>query len=153
LDDKWAVGLWTFSTLLDGDKDYKELVPIGPMSAQRTQLNQALAAIQAKRDGDTGLYDTVLAGYKAVQRGWSEGAFNSLVVMTDGQNDDKAGITLDQLISELKSVADPAKRISVILIGIGTEVNQSELEKITSAVGGGTFIATDPAKIGDIFLK
>jgi von Willebrand factor type A domain len=153
LDDKWAVGLWTFSTLLDGDKDYKELVPIAPMSAQRTQLNQTLAAIQAKRDGDTGLYDTVLAGYKAVQRSWSEGAFNSLVVMTDGQNDDKAGIALDQLISELKNTADPAKRVSVILIGIGTAVSEPELEKITNAVGGGTFIATDPAKIGEIFLK
>src|SRR5262249_52165013 len=115
VDDRWAVGLWTFSTLLDGPKDYKELVPIGPLSAQRPQLLQTLGAIQPKPDGNTGLYDTILAGYKTVRQGWSEGAFNSLVVMTDGQNDDSAGITIDQLIGELKSLADPAKRISVIL--------------------------------------
>lgn len=152
-DDKWAVGLWTFSTLLDGPNDYKELVPIGPLSAQRTQILQALATVQAKKNGDTGLYDTILAGYKAVQSGWDEGAVNSLVVMTDGQNDDKAGITLDQLITELKKAVDPAKPVVVILIGIGTTIGQAEMEQITKAVGGGTFVAPDPAKIGDIFLK
>jgi hypothetical protein len=152
-DDRWAVGLWTFSTLLDGDKDYKELVPIGPLSAQRAQLLQALAGVKPKQNGDTGLYDTILAGYKAVQQGWDDGAINSLVVMTDGQNDDKAGISIDQLIAELKKIADPAKPVSVILIGIGTAVGQPEMEKITNAIGGGTFIAPDPAKIGEIFLK
>jgi hypothetical protein len=152
-DDRWAVGLWTFSTLLDGAKDYRELAPIGPLSAQRTQLLQQLAQIKPKKDGDTGLYDTILAGYKAVQQNWDDGAVNSLVVMTDGENDDKAGLTLDQLLAELQKVVDPKRPISVILIGIGSSVGQPEMEKITNAVGGGTFIAPDPAKIGEIFLK
>jgi hypothetical protein len=152
-DDSWAVGLWIFSTLLDGDKDYKQLLPIGPLSAQRTQLLQSLAQITPKKTGDTGLYDTILAGYKVVQDGYDPGAINTLMVMTDGENDDKNGITLDQLIDQLKQLLDPKRPVNVILIGIGTAVAQPAMERITNSVGGGTFIAPDPAKIGEIFLK
>ena len=43
--------------------------------------------------------------------------------------------------------------VEVIALGIGDEVNEAELMKITSATGGGVFIATDPSKIGQIFLQ
>jgi Ca-activated chloride channel family protein len=152
-DDKWAVGLWTFSTLLDGPKDYKELVPIGPLSAQRPALLQSLAGIKPKQNGDTGLYDTIVAAYKAVQTGWDPGAVNSVMVMTDGQNDDPVGITIDQCVAQLKAAADPAKPIRVILIGIGTDASAPQMKQITDAIGGATFIAPDPAKIGEIFLQ
>jgi hypothetical protein len=152
-DESWAVGVWIFSTFLDGQKDYKQLVPIGPLTTQRTTLVQTLGTIKPKPTGDTGLYDTILAGYKAVQAGWDPGRINSLVVMTDGVNDDPTGITLDQLLAELQKTVDPAKPINVILIGIGTSVSQPDMEKITKATGGGTFLAPDPAKIGEIFIQ
>lgn len=153
LDDSWAVGLWIFSTLLDGNKDYKELVPIGPLSSQRAQLIAALPNIVPKPNGDTGLYDTIIAGYQALKDGWDPGKVNSLVIFTDGKNDDKAGITLEQLVAELQKAIDPAKPIQIIVVGIGPDVGQAELEQITKVTGGGVFVATDPAKIGDIFLK
>ncbi|GAA1503199.1 substrate-binding domain-containing protein [Dactylosporangium maewongense] len=153
-DDSWALGVWTFSTQLDGAKDYKQLVPIGPLVSQRNQCLQALQGIRPKQNGDTALYDTILAGYKAVQSGWDQGRINSLIVMTDGENDDPAGgLSLEQLIAELKATADPAKPIQVILIGIGDKVGEGAMRQITDAVGGGTFVAPDPAKIGDIFLQ
>jgi hypothetical protein len=154
-DDSWALGVWTFSTHLDGrGKDYKEMVPIGPLVSQRNQCLQALQTIKPKAIGDTGLYDTILAGYKAVQTGWDGGRVNSLIVMTDGQNDDPdGGLSLEQLIAELKKVADPAKPIQVMLIGIGEEIAEASMRQITDAIGGGTFVTPDPAKIGDIFLQ
>ncbi|MER7004472.1 VWA domain-containing protein [Dactylosporangium sp. NPDC000555] len=153
-DDSWALGVWVFSTLLDGNKDYKQLVPIGPLASQRTQCLQALSTIQPKRNGDTALYDTILAAYKAVQQGYESGRVNSIIVMTDGENDDPAGgLSLEQLIAELKKTADPAKPIQVILIGIGNKVGEAQMRQITDAIGGGTFVAPDPAKIGDIFLQ
>jgi hypothetical protein len=152
-DDSWAVGMWTFSTLLDGENDYKELVPIGPLASQRSEILAALSSIKPKPTGDTGLYDTILAGYKAMQTGWDPGRVNSLVIMTDGQNDDKKGVTLDQLIATLKGLVDPKRPIQVITIGIGTDVSRDELQKITSTTGGGVFVTADPSKIGDIFLQ
>ncbi|GAA0724214.1 VWA domain-containing protein [Dactylosporangium roseum] len=153
-DDSWALGVWTFSTQLDGAKDYRQLVPIGPLVSQRTQCLQALQSIQPKPNGDTALYDTILAGYKAVQSGWDGGRINSLIVMTDGENDDPAGgLSLEQLIAELRKTADPARPVQVILIGIGNKVGEAQMRQITDAIGGGTFVAPDPAKIGDIFLQ
>ncbi len=149
--DDWSVGLWTFSTKMDGNTPYRQLVGIGTLATQRPQLASALAGV-VPTNGDTGLYDTVLAAYKAVQANWDPAKINSVVLMTDGQNDNPGGLTLDQVIDELKKVADPAKRVQVIAIGIG-EASQTELEKITQVTGGGVFIAQDPSKIGQIFLQ
>ncbi|HEV7898274.1 MAG TPA: substrate-binding domain-containing protein [Planosporangium sp.] len=152
-DDTWAAGLWIFSTQLDGISDYRQLVPIGPLAEQRQQLLNALTEVKPKRDGGTGLYDTTLAAYKAVQAGWDPSRVNSVVIMADGRNDDREGLSLDQLVDELKKTADPARPVQVIAIGIGTDVSEAELKRITDTTGGGTFIAPDPAKIGDVFLK
>jgi Ca-activated chloride channel family protein len=153
-DDNWAVGLWVFSTNMDGTKPYRELVPIGALSSQRTRLQGALAQVVPKHNGDTGLYDTMLASYKAVQATWDPGKTNGLVIMTDGQNDNPGGLTIDQLTAQLQKVVDPKRPIQVILIGIGTGVSQTELNKITTAAGGGgVFVAPDPSKIAQIFLQ
>ena len=152
-DDSWAVGLWVFSTQLDGANDYRQLVPIGTLSDQRQNLVSQLAGIRPKKDGDTGLYDTTLAAYKAVQDGWDAGRVNSVVIMTDGKNEDTYGLSLDQLLDELKKTMDPARPIQVIALGIGNEVSESDLRRITDTTGGGTFVAPDPSRVGDIFLK
>ncbi|HCT77129.1 MAG TPA: VWA domain-containing protein, partial [Micromonosporaceae bacterium] len=152
-DDSWAVGLWIFSTELDGAKDYLQLAPIEPLSVQRPQLLAALGAVQPKPQGDTGLYDSLLAAYQAVQKDWDPGRVNSVVMMTDGDNDDANGIAHADLLAKLKEVADPKKPVQVVIIGIGPTVNPGPLEQITKVTGGGVFVAEDPAKIGEIFLK
>nr|WP_205861639.1 substrate-binding domain-containing protein [Planosporangium flavigriseum] len=152
-DDNWAAGLWIFSTQLAGDADFQQLVPVGPLADQRRQLLNALGGITPKRDGGTGLYDTTLAAYRAVKAGWDPSRVNSVVIMTDGKNDDEVGLSLNQLLEELKKAVDPARPIEIIAIGIGNDVSEVELRRITDTTGGGTFIAPDPGKIGDIFLK
>jgi hypothetical protein len=151
-DDSWSLGLWVFSTKLDGNVPWRELVPIGPLAGQRSQVLGALTGIQAT-SGDTGLYDTTLAAYKTVQTNWDPGKVNSVILMTDGQNDNPGGLTLDGLVAELQKIVDPKRPVQVIALGIGTEVSRPELTRITQATGGGVFIATDPAKIGEIFLQ
>ena len=152
-DDSWAVGVWAFSTDLVGDQDYRQLVPIGPLSSQRTRILEALHTIQPKVGGRTALYDTVLAAYKAVQEDWEPGRVNSVVLITDGQNDNASGLTQQQLLTALKRTLDPKRPIQVVILGIGTEVSRSELEAITKVTGGGVFVTDDPAKVGDIFLQ
>ncbi|SNT65208.1 von Willebrand factor type A domain-containing protein [Asanoa hainanensis] len=153
--DDWAVGLWVFSTNLGGGKDYKELVPIQPVSSGRSALLGKLATIQPKKGGDTGLYDTILAAYKNVQKGWQSGRVNSIVMLTDGigNDDPDGGISQAGLIKELNSIKDKSKPVQLIIIGLGDEVNRGPLDQITKVTGGGVFVAEDPAKIGDIFLQ
>jgi hypothetical protein len=153
-DDKWSVGLWVFSTNMNGSKPWKELVPIGPLAARRAALQSSLSTVVPKKNGDTGLYDTVLNAYKTLQASWDPARSNGMVVMTDGQNENPGGLTLGQLTSQLQATVDPQRPIQVILIGIGTEVSQSELNKIAQAAGGGgAFFAADPSKISQIFLQ
>ncbi|MEO3923801.1 substrate-binding domain-containing protein [Micromonosporaceae bacterium B7E4] len=152
-DDSWALGLWVFSTELNGSRDYRSLVPIGPMSAQRERLESQLAGITPKRGGDTGLFDSILAGYKAVQDDWQPGRVNSVVMLTDGKNEDDNGISQAQLLAELKRINDPDRPVQVIIIGISAEVSKAELDSIPKVTGGAAFVTEDPAKIGDIFLQ
>ncbi|WP_428963866.1 substrate-binding domain-containing protein [Micromonospora fluostatini] len=151
-DDSWSIGLWTFSTNLVGDRDWNEVVEIGPLSTQRGRLEQGLGTVRPS-NGDTGLYDTVLAAYRAVQEGWEPGRVNSVVLFTDGKNEDANGISQARLLSELKRIADPERPIQVVIIGIGSEVSRTELESITKVTGGGAFVTEDPTRIGEIFLK
>jgi Ca-activated chloride channel homolog len=153
LDDQWAVGLWIFSTRLRGTLDWDELVPIGPLSSQREALQAGLNEVSGRVTGGTGLYNTVLAAYKNVQAGWDPGRVNGILVMTDGKNEHAGGLTLARLLAELRRIADPKRPVQVIMLGIGDEVGEAEMKKITGATGGGTFLAPDPSQIGEIFLK
>jgi len=155
-DDSWALGLWIFSTKLDGNRDYRELVGIGPLSAQRSELERALPQVRPKDGSRTGLYDTVLAAYKEVQNGWEPGRVNSIVLFTDGQNeDDPGGLTRAKLLSELERLKDDERPIQLVFIGIGADVNEGELKSMVKSSGGtgGVFITQDPTDIGDILLR
>ena len=153
LDDSWSVGLWVFSTAMNADKDYLQLVPIGPLTAQRERIDNALKGIRPNPTGNTGLYDTVLDAYKTVQSGWDPDRVNDLVIITDGRNEKPGGQTLDQLVANLKRIRNVDQVIQVIIIGIGNEVSEPELKKITNTTGGAVYLAPDPSKIGEIFLR
>jgi hypothetical protein len=153
-DDSWAVGLWTFSTELVGQRDYRQLAPIEPLSSNRAKLLSVLPLVaQPKRDGGTGLYDTLLAAYRTVQADWDQGRVNSVVMLTDGANQDNKGVDLPGLLNELKKIKDPKRPVQVVMIGIGPSIAPSPLQQITKITGGGVFTTQDPAKIGEIFLK
>ncbi|GHE87740.1 hypothetical protein GCM10017786_19430 [Amycolatopsis deserti] len=144
--------VWEFATRLDGDRDYREVLPMRPVSDQLASgAAERLRAIQATPDGDTGLYDTVLAAYRLATAEWQPGRLNLVIVLTDGRNDDDDGISRDALVAELTRLADPARPVAIIGIGIGPDVDVPELTAITVPTGGQAFAAPDPARIADVF--
>ena len=151
--DDSELGLWVFATQLDGDKDYRELVPVGPLETNRAKLIAALNQGAAQPAGGTGLFDTIRDAYRQMVAEYDPEMSNSIVVLTDGANQDPNGITQQQLIAELQRLSKPDRPVHVIVIGIGTEVDKHELETVTKATGGDVFIALDPSKIGEIFLR
>jgi hypothetical protein len=146
------LGAWVFSTKLDGDRDYREVLPMAPISVHLAGgAADQLRGLRATPEAQTGLYDTMLAAYQQARREWEAGRLNLVIVMTDGRNEDPQGITRDQLLAELAKLQDPRRPLPVIGIGIGTDIDIAELNEITMATGGKTFVASDPAKIGDVF--
>ena len=156
--DSSEIGLWMFSRKIDGDADYRQVVPVAQLSTEtngvtgQQQIAGALQQIQVVPDGGTGLYDTTLAAVRTLQRSWDPNRVNTVLLLTDGQNDDQGSITLDQLLSTLRAEQDPTRPIQVIAIGFGPDTDTAALTAITSATGGATYVSTDPRDIGEIFL-
>ncbi len=148
------LGLWLFSTKLDGDKDYQELLPVRALSDQIAAGGvEKLKAVKPKSGGATGLYDSILAAYQSARQNWKSGRINLVVVLTDGRNEDKDGISLDKLKAELAKLQDPRKPLPVIGIGVGPDIDASELKAVSAATGGESFATADPRKISDVFYQ
>ena len=117
----------------------------------RANLLRAVDGLPAIAKGGTGLYTTTLAGYKQVLAHFDDRYFNSLILMTDGANDDPNSISLPKLIQELKSLQDPDKRVRIIAIGMSTDADMKSLTKIAAATGGRAYRADTPDEIIRVF--
>jgi Mg-chelatase subunit ChlD len=154
------IGLWEFSTKLDGDKDYRILVPtdrLGDGTAaggtQRERLSAAFGALEPVPGGATGLYDTTLAAYKAATSSYAEGKFNALVVLTDGVNQDPGSISRGALISELEKLSTPSRPVPLIVIAVGPDADRAEAQQLAEATGGSGQQVNDPAQIHTVILQ
>ncbi|MFF2848211.1 substrate-binding and VWA domain-containing protein [Streptomyces sp. NPDC058001] len=153
------IGLWEFSTLLDGDRDYRELVPTARLGdrkgggTQRDRLSAAFGALQPVPGGATGLYDTTLAAYKKAVSSFVNGKFNALVVLTDGVNQDPGSVSRSSLIKKLTELTDPERPVPLIAIAVGPDADKKEVEQIAAATGGSGHQVSDPADIHSVILK
>jgi Ca-activated chloride channel homolog len=148
------VGLWVFSTELNGKIDYRELVPIGPMTMQVEGVQRrALIRAEVERlssERDTGLYDTALASYKFVKGQYSPEAINAVVLLTDGQNDDDNGISLNRLLTGL-GTGQSDHPVRMFTISYGSEADREVLRRIAQATNGASYDSSDPTSINQVF--
>ncbi|MEV1021821.1 substrate-binding domain-containing protein [Streptomyces sp. NPDC050264] len=153
------IGLWEFSTLLDGNRDYKKLVPTERLGdregsgTQRSRLTAAFTSLQPVPGGATGLYDTTLAAYKEATSSYKSGKFNAVVVVTDGVNEDPGSVSRSSLVSQLQDLADPEHPVPLIAIAVGPDTDKDEIEQIAEATGGSGHQVSDPADIQQVILK
>ena len=137
MGDKDQIGLWRFSQSLDGpSRDYQELVPLGPAGSRdggglgRDQVVETLDGLLATNE-DTGLYDTIHAGIRKLRAGGGPAdAVDALIVVTDGQNDDRnGGVGLGDVVDRLQD----GKDVLVFLLTFGpARCDAGELETLTT---------------------
>ncbi|MFH0178484.1 substrate-binding and VWA domain-containing protein [Streptomyces cacaoi] len=154
------IGLWEFSTELDGDKDYRVLVPTERLgdtasdgNTQRDRLSAAFGDLSPVPNGATGLYDTTLAAYRQATASYVKGKFNALVVLTDGVNQDPGSISRATLLTELQKLAGPEHPVPLIMIAVGPDADREEADQIARATGGSGQSVTDPSQIHTVILK
>jgi Ca-activated chloride channel family protein len=137
-----------FSTQLDGETDYRELVPVGPMDAQRrAQLSERIDGLQPS--GGTGLYDTGLAAYQFVKGRASPDDINAVVLLTDGRNEDD-GISLDNLLSQVRT-EEGAQSVRLFTIGYGEDADLDTLRRISDTTNAAAYDSSDPTSIDQVF--
>ena len=156
------IGGWAFSLNRSNGKDWEEIAAIRRLDAKsangQTHRDELATAVRtalapAKLGGATGLYDTTLAAFKRVQDTYDPNYSNSVIIMTDGQNEDPNSITLDALIAELKRLEDPARPVLVLTIGISDDADSNALAKIAEATGGTTYVAHNADDIRSVFVN
>ncbi len=150
----YALGLWAFAYQLEGSQDWAELVPTRELDAdvdgrpQRDVLDEELDTLPDRLSrGGTGLYDTTLAAVRAARDDYDPTAVNSVLVVTDGKDDDDAGVELGPLLATLRSEADPDRPVKVIGVALGPDAGLTALQQIADATGGAAYSAVDPADL------
>jgi Ca-activated chloride channel family protein len=153
------IGVWEFATNLDGARDYRQAVPIAPVGSKGQGGTTHLRALQGQlarmepTNGDTGLYDTALAAYKYVKVNYAPDRLNLVVLMTDGRNDDPGGgISLDQLVQQLKAGQSGDRKVRIICFAYGQDADVNALSQISKATGGAVFSSPNPADIERVFV-
>jgi hypothetical protein len=148
--DNSAIGLWAFARRLQGDTDWVELVPTRTLAAdaggrpQRDVLTAQLDSIPDRlAPGGTGLYDTTLAAVRAARADHDPTAVTSVVIITDGKDEDEDTIGLDALVQALGDEVDDSRPVTVIGIGLGPDADMGALEQIAAAAGGDAYSAVD----------
>ena len=153
--DRSSIGLWEFSRRLDGDKDYRALVPMGSSSdavgggTRRDAVRAEIARLTAR--GDTGLYDTTLAAVRELRRSWQADS-DVVVLVSDGKNDDPGSMSLKSLLSTLKKEQDTKRPVRVLTIAYGQDADGAALRAIAKATDGASFTARSPADIEQVLL-
>ncbi|MEU4822559.1 substrate-binding domain-containing protein [Actinomadura sp. NPDC023710] len=159
LPDDSELGQWIFSTDLQGGRDWRELVSVGPLnerlgSATRRQLVlSAFARIRVKEHGDTGLYDTVMAAFDYMKRTYKPEYVNSVLLWTDGRNEDPRGPSLEETLDHMRREYDPERPVQVNMLGYGSDVDVNELRRIAQVTHGDAYVAETPGQIQAIFLR
>ncbi|MFI6335416.1 substrate-binding and VWA domain-containing protein [Streptomyces sp. NPDC050535] len=153
------IGLWKFSTRLDGARDYQVIVPTERLGdtkgngTQRDRLSAAFSNLKPVPGGATGLYDTTLAAYRAATSSYEEEKFNALVLLTDGVNQDPGSISRSALVARLQELTTPERPVLLIAIAVGPDADEEEVEEIARATGGSGHQVNDPSQIHSVILK
>ncbi|KQS68736.1 VWA domain-containing protein [Modestobacter sp. Leaf380] len=160
LPDRTTGGLWVFAARLEGDRDWAEVLPMRPFGTvvdgrdQRDLLAEEFASLPDRLSaGGTGLYDTVLAAVRSAREGFDPATVNTVVLLTDGTDDDPTGPSEAELLATLAAEADPARPVQVVAVGLGPDADLSVLERIVGVTGGAAYSAQEADDLRDVLVE
>ena len=148
LTDTDELGVWVFTTGLDGGRFYSELVPVSPVGDNRDRIDSAIAAL-APLDG-TPLYAVTEAAFDAMSELADPAYITGVVLLTDGVNEYDSGPSLDGLVADLERRARET-HVRVFTVAYGEGADLGVLGQIAEATQARAYDATDAARIGRVF--
>jgi Ca-activated chloride channel homolog len=158
--DGTNMGLWEMGgagrTLA---RPYKSLVTIGPLSddfgviTRRAQLQQIEATTVASPSGTLAFNDSILDAYKQMTATYAPNYANAVLVLTAGVDSARGDESLQTLLSQLRALYNPNKKVEVIILMFGTEGNFTAMKEIADATGGAAYQVSNPNEIGKIFIE
>jgi Ca-activated chloride channel homolog len=145
------VGLWSYSSTTDGSPPYHEVVPLAPISQQKSVLKHEIEALQPQGQHKA-LYTTIDAALASMRARYDNTRINAVVVLTDGGNDDPSNNSLNSLLRTLQGQPHDAF-VRVFTVGFGDKANIDTLEQIALVGRGGSYSNKDPRAIDKILVR
>lgn len=125
--------------------DRAELTLPGRRGPDQVAARTALSMIKAS--GGTEIYQGLKMGLRELDRWRTEGAYNSLILLTDGQTYGDEARCLDEAREAGR------QRIPLLTMGIGPEWNDNLLDQMAQLSGGASFYIDSAAKISRTFQE
>lgn len=132
--DVGRVGLWTYSRALDGPRPYRVEQPLGDLTADtRAALDASLSSLTPATATST--YASVQAAYaSAVQNKGGDG-IDSVLLITDGPNDDTS-ISSARFLQSIADASDPARPVRVDVVSLTDNTDIDTLRTLAQQTGG-----------------
>ena len=157
--DSAQIGDWRFADNLDGSLPYKVLVSVGPLPAEvglisrRQQLQEINGSVNPLPNTPAAINKTILAGYQQMLASYQPNYSNAVIVMTAGVDKAPGDLSAAALISKLRAIYNPNKRVELIILQLGSAGNFTALQQIATAGGGQAYEISDPLQIGKVFFE
>jgi Mg-chelatase subunit ChlD len=87
-----------------------------------------------------------------MQDSYDARSISSVILLTDGENDDPGSLSLKELVDTFERERDPARPVQIVAIGMGPEADAGALKRIAGATGGRSYVARDPGDISEVFI-
>ena len=147
------VGLRIFSTEISPKEptDYLDLVPVGPISAQRERIKQQIRGLVPTQG--TPLYTVTRDSYTELRDTFDAARINAVVLLTDGKNEDPRNEDINRLLATLRagSEGQTTRPVRIFTIGYGRDADLNTLRRVAEATNAAAYDASDPATITNVF--
>lgn len=158
--DDAALGLWAFGGAAGRDgRPYAELAPVAGLDATtpegtgREALTNALGDLPGMVGGGTDLYQSVLDAYATARDGYDPDMINSIIVISDGANDNESALDREEFLERLRQLTDPTRPVVVVTVGLLDDADPEMLAEISRATGGSSHVAESPDQIERVFAE
>jgi Ca-activated chloride channel homolog len=143
------IGLRIFSTDLTGSpsSDWRDVVPIAPLASSRRELARAIASLERWRGSP--LYAATRDAFDTVARGADARRIDSVVLLTDGYNEDDRDTDLDALLAHVGT----RPGVRVFTITFSNDADATTLGKLADATNAANFDASDPRDLPNMVSR
>ncbi len=156
--DSTHMGLWEIGKNASAAKPYSQLVSVGPLPAEvgllsrRQQLQQIIETLSTGT-GHLALNKAVLDAYSTMTKTYAPNYANAVLVLTSGVDTTSGDISLNSLLTDLRQLYSPAKKVEIVIIMFGHHGNFSALQQIADVTGGAAYQISNPQEVGKIFIE
>jgi Bacterial extracellular solute-binding protein len=156
--DSTEMGIWEYSTHMNGALPYREMVAMGPLPdplgllTRRQQLEQIANTIRPKAGASAAMYVSILAAFHEMTALYEPGHVNALIVLGSGIDTDRSDISLGQLLTSLRKAYNPERPIEIITVTAGTDGELAVLKQITAIAHGASYTVAQPSDIASVFF-